>query len=75
MRGVVWTDFVEFLIAMLSSAILLSILWNKIGWMPGLCENIQSLGPDTSAKLISMLPPVGLVMPTTCSLVASSRSL
>ena len=60
-HGVVWTDLVEFAVAMLCSIGLTLIVFGAVGWNTGLHEKIQGLG-DRGGELLTMLPAFGPVL-------------
>ena len=59
--GVVWTDLIEFGIAMLCALILLFYVYNDVGWNVGLREQIESVGAEGS-KILTILPKFGPVL-------------
>lgn len=60
-HGVVWTDFAEFLVAMVCSVTLALIVFNAVGWNEGLREKIEGLG-DRGGELLRMAPAFGPVL-------------
>ncbi len=60
-HGVVWTDVVEFAVAMLCSLGLTLVVFGVVGWNTGLNEKIQSLG-DQGEHLTKLLPAFGPVL-------------
>lgn len=59
--GIVWTDFIEFIVAFVCSVILMVIVYSKIGWGSNLRENIESLG-EQGENLLRFLPVFGPIM-------------
>lgn len=59
--GVVWTDLIEFLIAMICSYMLLFIVFKEVGWSTGLREKIEGMGPE-GAEILQILPEFGIVL-------------
>ncbi|MBK1875501.1 sodium:solute symporter family transporter [Pelagicoccus mobilis] len=60
-HGVVWTDFVEFFIAMACSVGLAAVVFGEVGWNTGLRDSIQGLG-ERGDMLLSMVPAWGPVL-------------
>jgi solute:Na+ symporter, SSS family len=60
-HGVVWTDFVEFFIAMVASFILMVFVFRDTGWNTGLNEKITNLGGE-GERLLSLIPTAGPVL-------------
>ena len=59
-HGVVWTDFVEFFVAMFCSIGLMLVVYNEVGWATGLRGKIDGLGIE-GERLLEMLPAIGPV--------------
>jgi solute:Na+ symporter, SSS family len=53
--GVVWTDFFEFIIAVVASFVLMFMVYADTGWNVGLREGLSSLG-DEGARLTNLMP-------------------
>jgi solute:Na+ symporter, SSS family len=60
-HGVVWTDMVEFVIAMLCSIGLAMIVYGVVGWNTGLHDKIQGLGAQ-GEELMKLTPAFGIVL-------------
>ncbi|GAB5562206.1 MAG: Na+:solute symporter [Synoicihabitans sp.] len=60
-HGVVWTDMVEFAIAMMCSIGLTLIVYNVVGWNSGLHEKIQGMGARGD-ELLQLTPAFGIVL-------------
>lgn len=60
-HGVVWTDMVEFAIAMVCSVGLTMIVYGVVGWNTGLHEKIQGLG-EQGQELMKLTPAFGIVL-------------
>lgn len=57
--GVYWTDFVQFIIAIVSVYILLFIVMKEVGWNVGLREKIYDMGP-ASRKFLQFGQPFNI---------------
>lgn len=56
--GVVWTDFIEFLIAVGCAYFLMVLVLSEVGWFTGLRFSLDGLGAEGHA-LIRLIPPFG----------------
>ena len=60
--GVVWTDFVEFLVALGCAYLLTFIVYADAGWASGLQARLAEVGSETGATVRDMVPVVGFWM-------------
>lgn len=59
--GVVWTDLIEFGVAMLCSYILLFHVFREVGWNVGLREKMEGLGAE-GERILTLVPEFGPVL-------------
>lgn len=59
--GVVWTDMVEFVIAMFCSYLLLAVVYHEVGWNVGLRDQVRSLGAEGD-RILTLFPVFGPVL-------------
>ncbi len=59
--GVVWTDLLEFFIALFVSYLLFWEVFGEVGWNVGLREKLEGLGPQGD-RILQLLPTFGPVL-------------
>lgn len=59
--GVVWSDLIEFFIAMFCSYLLLVLVFNEVGWNVGLRDKIEGLGAEGD-RLLRIMPVFGPIL-------------
>lgn len=60
-HGVVWTDLVEFIVAMGCACYLLFLVFGDVGWNTGLRTRLEGLGPE-GRRILQILPAFGPVL-------------
>ena len=60
--GVVWTDFVEFIVALGCAYLLTLIVYADAGWASGLQDRLAAAGSETGATVRDMVPVFGFWM-------------
>lgn len=59
--GVVWTDLIEFFIALFCSYMLLFMVFGEVGWNSGLQDKLHGLGEEGD-RILQIFPEFGLVL-------------
>lgn len=60
-HGVVWTDLIEFIVAMVCAYVLLFRVFGQVGWNVGLRARLENLGSE-GEHILAILPAFGPVL-------------